>query len=206
MPLTEIAIKALKPVTTARKIADDKGLYLEVMPTGSKYWRFKYRFAGKEKRLAIGVYPEISLKEAREKRDDAKRLIRDGIDPSAKKQEIKQILALNHENNFKALAVEWLEKEKSKWTAKHAATTLKRMENNLFPALGSRPIKEITPAELLTVLKKIEERGAIDVAHRTQQTVGQIYRYDIITGRADRDIAADLRGALKTQKTVSHAY
>ena len=187
-------------------MGDAHGLYLEIMPNGAKYWRMKYRFAGKEKRLAIGVYPEIALKEARAVREAARAKLRNNTDPSAEKQADKAKIKENHDNSFKNLAIEWLGKQEGRWTPKHIKATLSRMERNLFPTLGNRPIKEITPQELLTTLKKMEEREAIDLAHRGQQTAGQIFRYAIVTGRAERDISADLRGALKTQKKVSHAY
>jgi len=206
MALTEIAAKNAKPQSGQYKLSAGDGMYLLIKPTGGKYWRLKYRYAGKEKIYAIGVYPEISLKLARELKDDIRVKLRNGIDPTAERKAIKQQKSLNAENTFKTIALEWLEKQEGKWTEKHIKATRHRMESNLFHALGNRPIKEITPPELLAVLKKMEGRGAIDLAHRGQQTAGQIFRYAIATGRAERDISADLRGALKTQKKESHAY
>ena len=206
MPLTDILAKAAKPKNKPYKIADTDGMYLLVDPQGRKYWRLKYRFGGRERKFAIGVYPEVSLKEARIIRDEARKKLREGVDPSWQKQEQKRQIAFGLASSFELIAREWLENQRAKWTPKHLAATETRMERNLFPALGSRPIKEITPAELLAVLKKMESRDAIDLAHRGQQTAGQIFRYAVATGRAERDITVDLRGALKTRKKVNHAY
>ena len=181
-------------------------MYLLVSPSGSKYWRLKYRYGGKEKKLALGVYPEVSLKEARELRDEARSKLRYGTDPLAARQEKKREIAINTANSFEAVAREWLDKQKALWTPKHWQNTLARLERNLFPALGKRPIRCISPVELLSVLRKMEDRDAIDLAHRGQQTAGQVFRYAVVTGRADRDISSDLRGALTTRKKVSYAY
>jgi len=205
MPLTDTACKNVKPEKKSRKLSDGGGLYLEIMPTGSKYWRLKYRHAGKEKRLALGVYPEVPLKEARDKRDKARKLIAEGIDPSqAKKQEkLKQFISTT--NSFEAVAREWHAHQKVGWTERYAAYTIRRLEADLFSVIGFRPINEITAPELLVALREIEKRGATDIAHRVLQTTGQIFRYAIITSRADRDISADLRGALKPHKRTHFA-
>lgn len=206
MALTDVGVRNAAPRNKAYKLADSEGIFLLVVPSGGKYWRLKYRYAGKEKVLALGTYPTISLKDARVKKEDHRRKIREGHDPSAERKLQKVLKGINAENNFKAVAVEWLENRREVWTAKHSAATLRRMERDLFPALGNRPVAEITAPELLAALRKIEARDAIDLAHRAQQTSGQIFRYAIATGRADRDISADLRGALKTRKKKSHAY
>ncbi len=206
MPLTDIVCKNTKPSDKSRKLADGNGLYLEVSPNGGKYWRLKYRFAGKEKRLALGVYPEVSLSEARDKRTQARKLLANGVDPSQEKKEVKRLATLKSENCFKAIAEEWLETQKPSWTARHAYYVYRRLETDIFPVLGNRPISDITAPELLSVLRLIEKRGAIDLAHRALQTCGQIFRYAIVTSRAERDISADLKGALKTKKTVHHAH
>jgi len=206
MKLTDIACKNAKPSEKSRKLSDGAGLYLEVMPNGSKYWRLKYRFAGKEKRLALGVYPEISLKEVREKRDKARKLIQAGADPSQTKKDLKHQQYIDAENTFKKIAHEWHQNQKLTWTNKHAETVLRRLELNVFPILGDKPIHTIKAQELLNVVRIIEGREALDVAHRALQTCGQIFRYAIATGRAERNIALDLRGALKTRKKENYNH
>lgn len=203
--LTDIRVKNLKPTEKIFRVFDEKGLYLEIHPKGGKYWRFKYGFDGKENRLAFGVYPEVSLKEARDKRDDARKKISNGINPSEEKKLGKITRLINAENSFENVAREWHEKQAQRYTAKHSKTVLKRLETDVFPILGSRPIGQIKAPELLITVQKIEKRGAIDLAHRLLQTSGQIFRYAIATGRADRDISADLRGALTVRKKVNHA-
>lgn len=200
MKLTDTTCKNTKPTDKPRKLSDGAGLYLEVMPTGSKYWRLKYRFAGKEKRLAIGVYPEISLKEARERRDQARKLIQNGTDPSQLKKDLKHQQIIDTENTFKKIAIEWHENQKPTWNTRHAITVLRRLEMNIFNYIGDKPIHTIKAPELLSVVRVIERRDALDVAHRALQTCGQIFRYAIAIGKAERDITADLRGALKTRK------
>jgi len=200
MPLNDIACKGFKPENKSYKKSDEKGLYLEVMPNGSKYWRFKYRYNKKEKRLSIGVYPEVSLKEARNKRDEARKLLAENIDPSQQKKLEKITKHINSENSFESIAREWHEQKKPSWTERHAHYVLTRLEADIFPKIGYRPINEIKAPELLVALKEIEKRGAIDIAHRAMQTSGQIFRYAIATGRAEHDISADLKGALQTRK------
>lgn len=200
MPLTDIICKNAKPEAKSRKISDEKGLYLEIAPSGSKYFRMKYRFDGKEKRLAFGVYPEVSLKEARDKRDEARKLLREGIDPAEKKKLEKLTRHINAENSFENIAREWHENQKRGWKERHANYVLRRLEADIFPALGFRPISEITAPELLAVLKQVEKRGALDIAKRLLQTSGQIFRYAISTGRAERDLSTDLKGALQPRK------
>lgn len=200
MPLTDSSCKNAKPSLKAKKMSDSGGLYLEVTPTGSKYWRLKYRFCGKEKRLAFGVYPKVSLKEARDKRDEARKLLASGTDPSQTKKLDKLAQHINAANSFESIAREWHENQALSWTPRHAQYVIKRLEADIFSTLGTRPISNITAPELLAVLKIIEKRGAIDIAHRALQTCGQIFRYAIATSRASRDVAADLRGALKTRK------
>lgn len=202
MALTENAIKAAQPKDKAYRLADSGGLYLEVSPKGQKYWRFKYRFAGKEKRLSIGVYnPDrgvpISLKEARRLHNEARLLLESGIDPSQKKRMDKLSRHLSAENTFKAVAKEWYEKKMADKAETHQTRTKRLMEKDLFPYLGSRPINEILPREVLVVLHKIENRGAVDTAHRAKGVAGQIFRYGVATGRCDRDPTQDLKGALR---------
>lgn len=206
MPLTDVIVRNAKSRPKTYKLSDADGMFLMIAPNGSKYWRLKFRFGGKEKVLALGTYPEVSLREARTKREAHRQEISNGIDPSAKRREQKILEALNSDNTFGAIAREWLGKQDGIWTPKHLTTTLGRLERDLLPALGNRLIKDITAPELLMALRKIESRDAIDLAHRSHQTTGQIFRYAIATGRAERDITSDLRGALKTRKKKNHAF
>ena len=199
MPLTNTAIRNAKLREKQYKLYDEKGLYLLIKPVG-KYFRLDYRFLGKRKTLAIGVYPDVTLKKAREKRDDARRLLQNGIDPAQHRKETKAIQKQGADNCFEALAREWYTKNKHVWTKGHARTIIRRLELNIFPWLGSKPIASITAPELLAVLRRIEERGALESAHRVLQICGQVFRYAIATGRAERNPSADLRGALPPTK------
>jgi hypothetical protein len=194
--LTDIKVKSAKRKDKPYKITDGQGLYLLVTPQGGKLWRFKYRFNNKEKVRAFGTYPEISLADAREKRDAARKQVANDIDPGeVHKAQKKATLAVT-ENSFEVVAREWHEKFKQRWTKVHADTTIRRIELNVFPWLGERPIGEIRAPELLAVLRRIESRGAQETAHRVKTICGQIFRYAVATGRAERDPAADLKGAL----------
>lgn len=166
--LTDTAIRQAKPKAKPYKLSDGGCLYLEVMPNGSKYWRQRYRIAGKEKRLAIGVYPEVSLKEARIKRDAARKHLGNGVDPGELKRTLKTARAAATENNFQSVATEWHTKKKPGWSETHALKTLRLLERDLFPTLGNRPVGEITSPELLSTLRRIEARGAADTAHRAK--------------------------------------
>ena len=191
--LTDQKIKNLKEKDKQYKVTDEKGMFLLIKTNGGKYWRFKYRFAGKEKSLSIGVYPEISLKQARLKRDEAKKLLSNNIDPS----EIKQSAKLSEsEDSFEYVAREWHIKHKTHWTISYAERVLTRLEKDVFPWIGKNPINEINAPELLTVFRRVENRGALDTSHRVMQNCGQVFRYAVATGRADRDPTNDLKGAL----------
>ncbi|CAG9269349.1 tyrosine-type recombinase/integrase [Paraburkholderia caribensis] len=196
MPLTDLQIRHARPREKPYRLTDGAGMYLEVTPTGGKYWRFKYRFAGKEKRLALGVYPTIGAKEARLRRDDARRLLANGIDPGLERKIQKASRVERAANSFEAVAREWYARNSPSWASSHAEKIIARLQNDVFPWLGSRPIAEIRPPELLSVLRRVEARGALDTAHRVHQNCGQVFRYAIATGRAERDLSADLRGAL----------
>ncbi|WP_461521080.1 tyrosine-type recombinase/integrase [Porticoccus sp.] len=200
MPMTAIAANQAKPKDKPYKLADEKGLYLQVMPNGSKYWRLKYRFGGKEKVLALGVHPEIGLKEAREKRDEARKLIGNGVDPSDVKRAQKAIQGEAVENSFKAVALEWFTRKMADKSQGHQDRTVRALEKDLFPMIGGHPIGGITPPQLLAALRRIESRGAVETAYRAKQTAGQIFRYAVATGRAERDPSHDLKGALATHK------
>ena len=203
MSLTELAIKNAKPAAKPFKLSDERGLFLLVNSTGSKLWRFKYRFAGKEQLLALGAYPEVSLKNARLRRDDARSILRDGRDPSAERKAAKQRQEIELRNAFKAVALDLINKRRPRWSEKHRANAITRLENNIFPDLANRPIDKIEPPEMLAVLRKIEARGAHEMAHRIRALCGQIFRYGISCGFCARDIVADLKGAL-TPPESSH--
>jgi integrase len=193
MALSDTACKNAKPKEKPYKLADEKGMFLLVNPNGSKYFRLKYRFAGKEKLLALGVYPETSLKEARTKRDQAREQIAKGVDPSLTRKIEK---AGNSENTFSAVAKEFIEARKNKWSDSHRAHVEQCFERDVYPWLGDRPLKDLSAVEVLTTLRRIVDRGALETAARTKQFIGQAIRYGIATGRAERDVTADLRGAL----------
>lgn len=205
MPLTDLAIKAAKPKEKPHKLADAGGLYLEVFPNGSRYWRLKYRHAGKEKRLALGVYPAVTLTEARKKREAAKKLLGTGEDPAASmtKREKTRAARLKSENSFEAVAREWWGHKKGQWAEDHAKRILISLEQDAFPTLGHRTITEISPPEVLDVVRAVERRGALDVASRIQQRIKAVFRYAIQTGRASFNPSAELAGVLMTRK-VQH--
>jgi integrase len=205
MPLTDVQIRKIKPREKSFKLSDEKGLFLFIPPNGSKYWRLKYRFGGKEKKLSFGVYPEVSLAQARTKRDEARTLLSNGADPGLVKQVKKRSAKLAAENSFEAIAREWYAKFSPKWVASHGERILIRLEKDIFPWLGNRPISEITAPELLSALRRIENRGAIETAHRAQQNCSQVFRYAIATGRAERDVSSDLRGAIPPPQKRHHA-
>lgn len=200
MALTDTLIKNIKPTDKTQKKSDGKGLYLEVTPKGSKRWRFKYRFMGKEKLLSVGLYPEVSLKVARERRDDLRRQVADGIDPSVQRKALKDAHLEKSANTFEAVGREWHLKFSSTWVPSHADRILNRLERDLFPWLGNKPIADLTPLEVLGCLRRIESRGALETAHRALQNCSQIFRYAVATGRADRDVTVDLKGALPAVK------
>jgi integrase len=186
------------------KIADSRGLYVLVSKAG-KYFRWDYRFAGKRKTLALGVYPDISLKDAREKHEDMRRLLARDIDPMEFKKQKKLEVYAEVKNAFETVAREWFIKNKSVWTEKHAETIINRLQNNVFPWLGKCDISALTAPMLLEVLRRIEDRGAHETAHRVKQICGQVFRYAIATGRAERDPSFDLRGALTPTRSKSMA-
>jgi len=196
MALTDTMIRNAKPSGKRQRMFDGGGLYLELAPAGGKWWRLKYRFGGKEKRLSLGVYPEVSLKEARQRREDARSLLARDIDPSAERQARKSAQASADTGTFEIVAREWYAKQLPTWTAKHADTVIRRLELNIFPWLGNVPVGEISAPQLLEALRRVEERGALETAHRVLSICGQVFRYAIATGRAARNPAADLRGAL----------
>jgi integrase len=194
-PLTDTKVRTIKPAEKPLKLFDGGGLFLLVTPTGGKLWRLKYRFGGIEKLLSIGTYPQTSLAEARQKRDDARAMLEKGIDPSDTKKAQKAAETQETET-FEVIAREWHTKFSPSWADSHGGKIMRRLELYVFPWLGARPIKSITAPELLTVLRRIEAKGTIETAHRTQQNCGQVFRYAVATGRAERDPSGDLRGAI----------
>lgn len=205
MPLTVVQVKNAKPRDKAYKLSDERGLYLLVNPNGSKLWKLKYRFAGIEKKLSLGKFPEVTLADAREAREEARRHLAKEIDPGVLKNSAKRSRKLAAENSFEAIAREWHAKFTPKWTKIHGERILIRLEQNIFPWIGRRPITEVTAPELLSALRRVEARGAIETAHRISQICGQVFRYAIVTGKAERDPSADLRGALAPVKKNHHA-
>jgi len=187
------------------KLADGGGLYLHVMPSNAKIWRQKYRFNGKENTLTHGPYPLIPLAEAREKRDAAKKMLISGIDPAALREEAKEAKAKIVATTFELVAREWHELHKDRWTSGHAQDILHRLEMDIFTEIGQLPISEIKPMQVLAALRLIEQRGAFEMARRSMQYCGQIFRYGVITERCDRDVTVELRGALKPFKKGHYA-
>lgn len=205
MTLTVVEIKNAKPKEKPYKMADEKGLYLLINPNGSKLWKCKYRFAGVEKKLSFGAFPDVSLSAAREARDDARRQLTNAIDPGILKNSIKRSKKVANENSFEAIAREWHAKFTPQWSKNHGERILIRLEQNIFPWIGKRPINEVTAPEILSALRRIENRGAVKTAHRVSQMCGQVFRYAIVIGKAERNPAADLRGALAPVKQKHHA-
>lgn len=202
MKLTDIKCKTAKPLDKPYKLFDGGGLYLEVLPTGKKHWRLKYHFMGTEKRISLGPYPLVTLAEARDERDSAKKMLLKDINPSEARKDRRKAIVKNAENTFKAVAMEWHEVKSSEWSKNYAYKVLKCLELNVFPHIGHRPIADITPPELLNdCLRKIENRGSLDIAGRTKQICGQVFRYGIQTGKCEWNAADNLKGALKTKKT-----
>ncbi len=205
MALTNTQCKNAKKTHKPYKLSDEKGLFLLVTAAGGKLWRLKYRVNSKEKLLSFGAYPDVPLARAREKRDEARRLLADGIDPSENRKIQKAAKTERSANSFEVVAREWFAKFKPGWAPSHSEKIIKRLENDVFPWLGGRPIAEITAPELLTCLRRIEGRGALDTAHRAHQNCGQVFRYAVQTGRTVRDPSIDLRGALPPARREHYA-
>lgn len=198
--LTDTEIRRAKPQEKPFKLADERGLFLLVHPNGGRYWRMDYRFGEKRKTLALGIYPDVTLAKARERRDEGRCLLADGVDPGEHRKAQKRAVAEREQNSFEGVAREWFAKFKPQWTEGHAEKIIARLERDVFPWIGGKPIGDLTAPELLAVLRRIEERGAVETAHRAHQDCGQIFRYAIATGRALRDPSADLKGALPPVK------
>ena len=205
MPLTVTAIRKAKPREKPRKLYDSRGLYLEIAPRGTKAWRFKYRFAGREKRISMGIYPEVSLKLARERRDEARKLLARDIDPSAHRKARKRSRRQWARNSFEAVATEWLAKHSPNWSAGWIRRQERELEREVFPYIGTSPVAGITAPDLLAVVRRVEARGHLGKAHIVLQVCGRVLRYAVATGRAERDVSSDLRGALPPVKTKHFA-
>ena len=195
IPLTDMKVQKAKPQDRAISLFDGGGLFLLVTPSGGKLWRFKYRFNNKEKKLAFGSYPEISLQDARQRREHARKLLANDVDPDAVRKAQKQT-NLQETETFEVIAREWHTRFTPTWSTGHAATIMDRMERDIFPWIGKRPIVEIKAIEVLTVMRRVESRGALESAHRIRTICGQVFRYAVATARVERDPSADLKGAL----------
>lgn len=204
MALTDIEVKKVKATNKPAKLADGGGLFLLVQTNGAKYWRLAYRFAGKQKTLALGVYPDVSLADARTRRDDARKLLANDTDPGAVKQAQKAAKSEMVTNSFEAIAREWFIRHSPNWKENHSSKIIARLENDIFPWIGARPVAEVSAPELLATIRRIESRGALETAHRALANCGQVFRYAVATGRAQRDPSADLRGALPPMKRDKH--
>jgi integrase len=198
MKLTDTKLRNAKPKDRPYKLADGGGLYIEVFPNGSKHWRLKYRrVGGSETRVSLGPYPQVTLADVRLKREELKKELREGLDPAFERRMEKARRLEAAENSFEAVAYEWLDKFAARRTEEHTERMRRRFERDIFPFIGRRPIGELTAQQLLIVLRKIEARGAIETAHRARGDCGAVFRYAVATGRAQRDISTDLRGALE---------
>lgn len=207
MALSDIQAKNVKPKTSPYKITDGDGMYLLVMPNGAKYWRMNYRFAGKQKTMALGTYPEVSLGTARKKRIAARELLAGDppIDPMSQRKIDRREAAIRAKNTFESIGREWWDAKRDGWSQRHASAVMARLEKDLFPTLGARPLVEIESPELLDVVRGIERRGALEVASKTLTIAGQVFRYAIFARYAKSDISRDLRGALKAREVNHYA-
>lgn len=201
MPLTDTAIRTAKPGEKPYKLADEKGLFLLVNPNGGKWWRLKFRVRGKEKLLSLGTYPDTGLKDARSKRDEARKMIAEGIDPGEHRKAVKETASELAANSFEVICREWLEHKRSNIEEAQYLKAKARLEKDVFPWMGGRPIAEINAPEVLAVLRRIDARGARYTAHKAKSEISQCFRYAIATGRAERDPCPDLKGAIPAPKT-----
>ena len=202
MPLSDTTVRMAKPRPKPYRLSDGFGLYVEVAPNGSRYWRLKYRFQGKEKRLALGVYPAVSLAQARDDAREARKLLEEGLDPSTKKRERLRDAKMAGGNSFESVAREWHEIMRSKWTQHHAKNVIESLEHDMFPAIGNRPIAELKAPEILDALRKIERRGAIDIAQRVRQRCGAVFAFAIGTGFAETNPVTAMKGIFLTRRKV----
>ncbi|HHS9610728.1 MAG: tyrosine-type recombinase/integrase [Klebsiella michiganensis] len=206
MKLNARQVDAAKPREKAYKLADGAGLYLEVVPSGSRYWRMKYRFNGKEKRMAFGVYPAVSLAQARALRDEAKKKLAEGIDPSFAKKEEKLVRDVQLNNTFQAVALEWHGTKVNRWSEGYASDIIEAFNKDIFPYIGQQPVNEIKPLVLLNVLRRMESRGATEKAKKVRQRCSEVFRYAIVTGRAEYNPAADLTSAMSGHESKHYPF
>ena len=206
MKLNARQVDAAKPKEKAYKLADGAGLYLEVVPPGSRYWRMKYRFNGKEKRMAFGVYPAVSLAQARALRDEAKKKLAEGIDPSFAKKEEKLVRDVRLHNTFQAVALEWHGTKVSRWSEGYASDIIEAFNKDIFPYIGQQPVNEIKPLVLLNVLRRMESRGATEKAKKVRQRCSEVFSYAIVTGRAEYNPAADLTSAMSGHESKHYPF
>lgn len=207
MPLTDTAIRKAKPTDKPQKLRDGNGLYLLLRPDGARWWRYDYRrpITGKRNTLSFGTYPEVSLADARERLAEARRLLAAKIDPGEQRKAVRAAGEAAAANSFEVVAREWFAKQQKDWSAQYADKIIRRLESDIFPWIGSRPVGTITAAELLKHLERIEQRGAIETAHRALQTCGAVFRYAVRTGRADGDPTGALKGALTPWRPMPFA-
>ena len=198
--LSDVFLKKIKNTSSQKRFSDGGGLFIQVSPNGTKLWRMAYRFGGKQKLLSFGAYPAVSLKRARQLRDEAKEQLAAGIDPGVHKKALKAATELKHQNSFEVVAREWFEKNTNRWAQSNSSKVIARLENDLFPFIGSIPVSDLKAPDILKTIQKIASRGALDTAHRALQNCSQIMRYAIATGRAEQDVASFLRGALPSAK------
>jgi integrase len=201
MPLNDMQIRRAKPEAKTYTLGDGQGLSLLIEPNGSKSWRFRYRYAGKPKMISLGVYPTITLADARSRRDDARKLVAEGKNPSEVRKEQKIALQTESESAFEKIATEWHQMKSAKWSTGYASDIMEAFQNDIFPYVGTRPIGEIKPLELLNVLRKIEKRGALEKMRKVRQRCSEVFRYAIATGRAEFNPAADLSSALEVHQS-----
>ncbi|ATU16986.1 tyrosine-type recombinase/integrase [Klebsiella pneumoniae] len=206
MKLNARQVDTAKPREKAYQLADGAGLYPEVVPSGSRYWRMKYRFNGKEKRLAFGVYPAVSLAQARALRDEAKKKLAEGIDPSFAKKEEKLVRDVRLHNTFQAVALEWHGTKVSRWSEGYASDIIEAFNKDIFPYIGQQPVNEIKPLVLLNVLRRMESRGATEKAKKVRQRCSEVFRYAIVTGRAEYNPAADLTSAMSGHESKHYPF
>jgi len=204
-PLTDTKIRNTKPREKDAKLFDGGGLFLLITPSGGRLWHFKYRFGGKEKKLSFGAYPEVSLSDARDKRTEARKQVAAGIDPGETRKALKISNDEKAANTFEAIAREWYGKNEPVWSQGHSVMVMSRLEKDVFPIIGNRPISEIKAPEILKMLQNIEARGVIETAYRIKIVCGQVFRYATATGRAEGDPTAALKGALSKRKVRHHA-
>ena len=204
VPLSPVEVSKAKPGTKDYKLFDGGGLFLLITPSGGKLWRLKYRFEGRERLLALGAYPQISLADARQRRDEIKKLLTNGVDPGDARKAEKQSQTQQTET-FEAIALEWYNRQVPVWAATHAATVISRLKRDVFPHIGAQPIAELKAMEMLQVFRRIEAREKIETAHRVKSICGQVFRYAVATGRAERDCTADLKGTLTPVIPKHHA-